>query len=208
MICPCPENATITTISVDDCLESIGQVQKFGIQRLKTAGVVNEIDIATTNPNLKATWVALKAAVDSSKVQFSPNIIEPVQEAGEAREFGSGNQVLNGIPIVLGRKPSPFTAALDRVQQKIVKELKTYECEKELAVFLIDENGIIWGKTDDVDTPTKFKGIPIQSFFTADKKMGMFDENDKNVVKWSFKANWSDDLIGIVPSDFDALTDL
>ena len=208
MICPCPESAAITTITADDCKEAIGQIQKFGIQRTKDGLTVNEIVIATTNPNLKATWTALKAAIDSTKVQFSPEIIETTHEAGEARTYGSGNQVLNGIPLVIGRNASPFTAAFDRIQQKIAKELKTYECEKNLSVFLIDENGIIWGKTDDVDTPTIFKGIPIESFFVSDKKLGGFDGVDQNMLSWSFKQNWSDDLLGVTPSDFDALEEL
>lgn len=208
LLCGCPPDAQIPTIPTDECIERIGQIQKFLVQRTKNGAVVNEIDIAASNPNLLATWTALKAATDSTKVQTSPYIQEPVNEAGEAREYGGGNQTLGGIPITIGRNPSTFEAAFVDVKQKIIKELKKYECEKELSIFLLNEHGQIIGITDDPDTPAKFKGIPVRSFFVSDKRMGMYEEVDKNMVKWSFLPNWSDNLHIVNPSDFDALAAL
>ena len=135
MLCACPPAASIVDIPVDVCIENIGQIQKFGLQRRKTGSAYNWIDITSTNPNLLATWTALKTSADSTKVQFSPFIQEPTSEAGEAIEFGGGNQTVSGIPIIVGRNASTFSAAFLRVKQTIIKEIKKFECETELGVF-------------------------------------------------------------------------
>ena len=208
MICNCPPDAAISTIPVDECLERLGQIQKFGIQRLKNGSVLNEIVIATTNPNVLGTWTDLKSATDSTKVQFSPYIENVENEVGEPRTFGGGNQTIGGIEKIVGRNPSNLTGAFYDLKQAIVKELKKYECEKELAVFLITENGLIVGITDNPATPTKFSGIPIRSFFVSDKKLGGLEESDANNFQWSFLPNWSDNLHIVTPADFNALSAL
>lgn len=199
--CACPPAAAITTIPTDNCLERVGQIQKIGIQRTKDGATENIITIATTNPNVLATWTGLKGATDNTKVQFTPFIQEPTSEAGEAREYGGGNATLNGIPIILGSNPSPFEAKLIDIRQDIAEALKGYMCEKELSVFLVTADKV-WGLANDVTNVTTFKGIPIQSFFVSDKVIGGYEEVDYNMVKWSFAPNWSDKLYGVTPTDF------
>ncbi len=206
--CACPPAAALTAIPADDCFEQLGQIQKFMVQRTKDGSTINTITIATTNPNLLATWTALKAAVDNTKVVVSPFVNNPANEAGEAREFGSDNQVVDGAPILLGRQASVFTSEFYNIKQSIVSVIKGLECEKELSVFLITESGNIVGLADDPSSPTTFKGIPIRSFFVSDKVLGNFDEPDRNFVRWSFLPNWSDLLYQVTPSDFDAKTEL
>lgn len=208
LICGCPPAAAITAIPTEECLLKIRQVQGFGVQRTRNAGVLNEIDISTDNPNLLATWTALKAAADSTKVQFSPFVAEPTSEAGEARTYGGGNQTLNGLELTLGRAATPFSCKLLDTYQNVVKALKSYECEAALSVFLLTELGAIVGLVDDHDTPTKFRGIPIQSFFVSDLTLGGYEAPEQNMVSWSFLANWSDYLYQVAPADFDALTQL
>lgn len=209
LLCACPPAAAIGTISSDDCVERLGQILKVVIQRTKlNATTENIITIATTNPNLLATWTALKAAVDSSKVQASPTFVSANFEPGEAIEAGGGNDSVGGIPTVVGRNPSAFTCQFEDVKQTIMREMKTLECEKELSVFFINADGEIIGVSDDPTTPTTFKGFPIRSFFVSDKKPGGFDQTDKNQFKFSLLPNWSDYLTRITPSDFNALTQL
>lgn len=208
MLCACPPAAAIVDIPTENCLENVGQIQRFGLQRRKNGSDLNWITIADANPNLLATWTALKTAADSTKVQFAPFIQNPTSEAGEAREFGGGNQTLGGIPIVVGRNASTFEAEFLRIKQSVIKEIKKYECEAELSVFLMNEGGQIIGLYDDPTTPTKFRGIPIRSFFVSDKQFGGFEEPDRNMVKWGFEPNFSDNLGIIEPSDFDALAQL
>lgn len=208
MPCTCPLPTAITDFISDSCNERLGQIQKFIIQRTKDGTTVNEITIATSNPNALATWTALKSASDGTKVQVSTYVQGATVDVGAAREYGSGNEVLGGVPITIGREPSAFSAQMYDLKQSIVKVYKELECEKELSVFLINEHGQIIGEVDDHDSPTTFKGFPIKSFFVGDKDLGGFDEPDKNEVRWSFLPNYSDMLYVVSPTDFDALTDI
>jgi len=205
LLCGCPPDAAVTDIPVDACLERWGQLQKFIIQRRKNGTVENTIVDATDDPTLLATWTSLKAAVDSTKVQVSPYMVSVAVEAGEARESGGGNDSIGGIADVIGRNPSTFTASFKDIKQTIVAALKTYECEKELAIIFINEHGQLIGRTSDPATNLDFKGFPIRSFFCSDKSPGGFDNNDINNLKWSFLPNWSDNTRIVTPV-FDALT--
>jgi hypothetical protein len=204
----CVPAAEITDITPVTTKVRLNEIQKFIIQRTKDGTTRNEITIATTNPNLLATWTALKAASDSTKVQVPPYIDGPDSEPGGPRESGGPGETRGGIPRRNGRESTPFSAKFLDVPQSLITELKAYECETELSVFLVNECGQIIGKTDNPTTPTVFYGFPIRSFFVSDLKLGNYTESDYNMVQWNFLANWSDNLHVVTPSDFDALVEL
>jgi hypothetical protein len=79
-------------------------------------------------------------------------------------------------------------------------------CE-EVGLYLINENGVIW-LLADATTPTEYYPVPIHTFFVGDKTPGGLDSPDMNVMSWYFAPNWSDRLVPVVPTDFNALTDL
>ena len=69
--CGCPAGAHLADLSIPDCKESMGQVQKVIFQRIyKADGAKNTI----ANPALKASWTALLTAADGSKCIISPYI--------------------------------------------------------------------------------------------------------------------------------------
>lgn len=211
LLCGCPLDAAIPTIPISDCPESLGQVQKVIFQRVfSAAGVKNSIDISGTStapPDALATWTALIAAADGTKVQVSPYIQGPSNEAGAKREYGGGNETLGGIPIIIGREPSAFTANILRSPQDTIKELKKLMCEN-VGVYLIDEFGRVAGVVDDPASPTTFSPIPISGLFIGDKVLGGLESVDMNAIEWMFFPNWSDNLHIVTPSDFNAVTDL
>ena len=204
----CVTPAEIPDISTVTSKVRLNEIQKIIIQRTKDGTTRNEITIATTNPNLLATWTALKAASDNTKVQVTPYIDGPESEAGGPRESGGPGQTRGGIPRRNGRENTPFSARFMDMPQDVIEELKSYECETELSVFLVNECGNIIGKTDDTGTPTIFYGFPIRSFFVSDINMGQYVESDYNALQFNFLPNWSDKLHVVTPSDFDALTEL
>jgi hypothetical protein len=204
----CPLGSALGDIPIEDCPESLGQIQKVIFQRVYSAsGVKNKLVIATANPAALASWTALLAAADSTKVVPSPFISAPVVEAGAAREFGGGNETLSGIPITIGREPTTFTGSFIMTAQKTIEALKTYQGDN-VGVFLIDEYGRIVGLTDDHTTPTEFYPIPVSSLFVGDKVLGNLEGVDMNAVSWRFAPNWSDKLEIVKPADFEALTGL
>jgi len=205
--CGCPAGAHIPDLTIAECKESMGQLQKVIFQRVfKTAGVKNSFT-AVASPMLKASWTALLSASDGTKATISPYIQNPTSEPGAARTFGSGNQTLGGIPIIIGREPTTFNGIMYEESQVTIAQLKEYSCEN-LGVFLVDENGKIGCLVDNITTPTAYYPIPVKSVFVGDKKIGGLEEPDSNAIQWSFLPNWSDKLKIVSPTDFNPLTDI
>ena len=208
LLCGCPAGVSISDVPVSDCPESLGQVQKVILQRVFSAtGVKNSLVKATADPKLKASWTPMLAATDGTKVVTSPYISAPKTEPGAARTFGGGNETVGGIEIIVGRNPTPFTGSILQNSQATIAALKTYECEN-VGVYLIDENGKIACLADNVVTPTKYFPIPIYGLFVGDKNLGGLEAPDANAIQWKFLPNWSDKLVIVTPTDFNALTDL
>ena len=207
--CGCPAGPYLPDLTIRDCKESLGQVQKVIFQRIyDDNGERNAID----GPTVKANYTALLSAKTSSRIIVSPYLQGPATEPGAARTFGGGNQTLGGVEIIIGREPTTFTATMYQESQLTIKQLKSYMCEN-IGVFLIDENGNIAGRyldgVDDGDSSV-LAPIPIGKLFVGDKKLGGFEEPDSNTIEWSFFPNWSDDLLIFKREDldFNPLTDL
>ena len=203
--CGCPAAAHLADLEINDCKESMGQIQKVAFQRIyKTAGELNSV----ADPTKKASFATLFSAANGTKMTVSPYIQSPATEPGAARTFGGGNQTLGGIPITIGREATNFTGVIYQENQKVIAQLKQYQCEN-IGVYLIDENGNIGCLVDDLDEPTKYMPIPIYSFFVGDKSLGGYEEPDSNAISWSFVPNWSDKfyIIKRETLDFNPLTD-
>lgn len=211
LLVTCPQGASLADIT-ERCAESVGQVQKAIFQRLVSTGTTkNEFDVANANPNLLASWTPLLTASDGTKAVATPYISAPTVEPGAAREYGGGNETLGGIPVIIGREPTSFSGNVLFTSQATIAELKKYQGEAlngGLGVYLIDENGNIVGLADDVDTPTKIRPIPLNGLFVGDKALGGLEGADMNAISWKFLPNWSDKLVIVTPTDFNALTDL
>lgn len=204
LLCNCPQDAAVADVPVTDCPESLGQIQKVILQRVFSTGNTKN---AIADPLVIASWTPLLAAADGTKVVQSPYLTSPDTEPGAARTYGGGNVTLGGIEINIGREPTAFTGIILRNPQDVIKALKTYQCEN-VGVWLVDEYGRIACIVDDRDTPTEYYPIPISGLFVGDKDLGGLEEPDMNAIMWKFFPNWSDDLVILTPSDFNALTDL
>ena len=207
--CQCPQSAALQTIPASGCPESFGQIQKVAFQRISTdAGEKNGFT-AQAAIGVKASWTALMAAADSSKIVISPYIQAPATEAGAARTFGGGNETLGGVEQIIGREPTAFTGIIRSVKQEIIKAMKPLQCEAvndNLGVYLFDENGNICAVKGTAEG--QYYPIPIRAFFVGDKSFGGLEEPDSNAIQWSFLPNYSDDLAIVAPTDFNPLTDL
>lgn len=204
--CGCPAGAHLTDLSIAECKESLGQIQKVIIQRIyKSTGEKNKIVLEDIKS--KTDMASLSAAADGTKIIISPYIQNPTTEPGAARTFGGGNQTLGGIEIVIGREPTTFTGVIYQESQATIKAMKSYSCEN-IGVYLIDENGNIGALSED--DGKSFMPIPVGKFFVGDKNLGGFEEPDSNSIEWDFFPNWSDDLVILKATEFDynPLTDL
>lgn len=210
LICQCPAATAITTIPAVACSENFGQIQKIAFQRLQKADGTKNSFTSSASILLKASWTALLAAADGSKVVVSPYIEAPTSEPGAARTFGGGNETLGGVEEILGAEPTAFSAVLRRIPQNVIKIMKELMCEANagnLGVYLFNENGQIEAIQDET-TATTYYPIPIRSLFISDKGHGGLENPDSNNISWQFAPNYSDNLAIVTPTDFNPLTDL
>lgn len=209
LVCDCPLGASLPDVPLYECPDSFGQIQKVIFQRLESAaGKKNEFVNDSSDITKLASWTTLLAAEDGTKVVVSPYITAPTTEPGAARTYGGGNETLGGVEINIGREPTPFSGNLLQEHQDTIKALKKLQCEGALGVFLVDENGELGAIADDPAKPTKYTPIPIYGLFIGDKNLGGLEAPDSNGISWKFMPNWSDNLVRVKPSDFNALTDL
>ncbi len=214
LICQCPAASALTTIPNVACPENFGQIQKVAFQRLRQAdGTVNKFTTAASIL-LKASWTALLAAANGTKIVVSPYINAPADSGGDARMTSGGNDDLGGVAEVLGGNPVQFDGSLRSIPQSVIKTMKELQCEANagnLGVFLFDENGKIECLQETIPgtTPTvNYLPIPIRALFIGSKIHGNFDAKDSNAISWQYPDNYSDDLVIVAPTDFNPLTDL
>ena len=209
-LCTCPAAEALTTIPSAGCPESFGQIQKIAFQRLRKADGTKNSFTSQNSILLKASWTALMAADDGTKIVLSPYVQAPSNEAGSPRTFGGGNETLGGVEMVIGREPTTFSAVIRSVKQDVIKAMKELQCEAQadnLGVFLIDENGAVECIKDETTEGT-FYPIPIRSLFVGDKSHGGLEAPDSNAIQFAFLPNYSDNLSIQVPTDFNPLTAL
>ena len=204
LTCSCPLGAAISDIPVEACPEDFGQIQKIFFQRRFSTGTT-ENTIAQASIDVLATWTGLETAADGTKLQVSPYIKNPVNEAGGNRQGPTGNAALNGIPRSLGTEPGTFSAVIESSKQNVIEALKTLRCE-DLVVFFVNANNQIAGITDDLDSPTLIKGIPIQELFIGDKVLGGYDGFDYNDISFQLPPDWSDKFYVVTVTTFNPLT--
>ena len=210
LVCQCPAASALTTIPNVACSENFGQIQKVAFQRLRKADGTRNSFTSAAAIGLKASWTALLAAADGSKIVVSPYINAPADSGGDARMSSGGNDDLGGIAEVLGGNPVQFDGQIRSVPQSVIKIMKELQCEANagnLGVFLFDENGNIQAVQDQT-TATTYYPIPIRALFIGSLIHGNFDAKDSNAISWQYPDNYSDDLAIVKPSDFNPLTDL
>jgi hypothetical protein len=194
--------------SLTDACLNLGQVQKILFTRkYSTGSTLNKFTIATGNPNILASWTPLTTASDGTKVSVSPVIANPANEPGGTIEYGSGNEVPGGVPILMGFEPGKFTCRLNHKAASVEEAFKTLVGEN-LTAYLVTEAGKIYGITDDNTTPTVVYGIDIDQYKFSDRILGGRNEPDYHTLEFWLPYGWAEKLFEISPTDFDALTDL
>lgn len=206
----CPVGTAIADIVIDNCPEQVGQVQKMIFQRMFDGSTRNQIAITGANEHtLQATYTALFAAPDGTKMQITPFVESPNLTTGDPETVGGGNDSIDGVPQIIAQGPTTFEGMFYQKGQKSIKSIKDLASER-LQVYFVNEHGKIIGETDDQDSPTYFRGFEIneRSFFVSDKSFGGYNDRDSNRINFALKQSWSDGLLVVDPADFNPLSDL
>lgn len=208
LLCGNTPGAALVSLAATTTRQNFGEVYRVIFQRRLNGTTLNEFVIATTDPKLKASWAALIAAADNTKVVFSPYTEGYDAPAGAAIKFGGTGQTLGGIQRNTGKEPTNVKGMFYGLFQSTVCELDKLRRD-DVSVFLVNECGDIAGVSDDPTNPTTLKGFPISrgTFFIGDKTHGKQAEDDSNAFEWTFKPNWSKNFTVIAPTDFNPTDD-
>lgn len=205
LLCKCPADTAISSITAFSCADSFGQIQKVIFQRIYSSGSTKN-KITAADIILLATWQSLMTAADGTKVAVSPFITNPADDGGDARTRGGDNSTLGGVTEIVGKNPVNFSGRIDGAPQSTIEQIETLMCEAQvgnLGVYLIDEYGRFEAIFD-----TDYYPIPIRSLFVGDKIHGNLDDIDHNNISWSYLPNYSGKLKIVAPTAFNPLTDL
>jgi hypothetical protein len=207
-LCGCVPGAALTPVGNRATLQNFGEIVKILVQRRLNGSTVNELTIATTNPNVKATWSTLLAASNSTRVVTTPYTHGLKNEAGDAITFGGNGETVGGVEQNIGKNPSKFEAKFFGAWQTTMTNLESYNCE-DIHIYLINDCGYIGGLSDNPVTPTKFKGIPValNTWFVSDKGFGGKTASDSNMLKFALLPNATKYFTVVVPTDFNPIDD-
>jgi hypothetical protein len=178
----CPAVATITSVvtAIDNCPNEFGQIQKLIFWRRGSGLNVVASAISAT------VWTARLAATGDNKALVSPMLTCVIPQS-EAREAGSGNEVLNGIPNNIGSNPVKAEGTIWETDQVTITLLKAIKDEY-LDVMFVNEAGQLGYKISGLTV----KGFPIKSLWISDMAVGSFSDGTKNAFSFYLEPNWSD----------------
>lgn len=200
-ICPCPANAAIPTIPDPTCPEDIGQIVRLILTRQG-----NQIAATEAAAKLLATYTPLFAAVDETKIQITPKLMEAttIPPGEPIKEGGDDNSTPLGRALVVGAGTIPFEGFLRGVNSAIIDALQQFSCE-DLDVAFVNEFGQIGFRKN---TDLSLRGIPIHAFFAGTKGAEGKNTQDKSKITFGLDSDWRKNFVLVTPTDFDPRFDL
>jgi len=177
----CPAVATLASVvtSITDCPTEFGQIQKIGFWRRGQA-------FASVASATSATvWTARLASTGDAKLLVSPMLTANIP-ASEAREAGSGNEVLNGIPIAIGSNPVKVEGKIWENAQTVITALKAIGGEYLDVIFINEAGQILYNLVGATAA-----GFPITSLWISDLSTGTFTDGTSNNFSFYLRPNWS-----------------
>jgi hypothetical protein len=202
----CPLPAALTAIPESACPFRFDQISKIAFQQIQTSGFMTETTVL-----LKATWTALLAAVDATKIVLSPpinNLVLPPTEINA--EGGNDNTTIGGVRNVKGLNMVTVTGQLLNISvatKLAMQALFDFSkapapgVTKLWAFFFTTDGRVIYKKVT-----TNCYGIDVYNVVTSDPGSEGFNAN--NVCNFSFDllGGWADDIAYLTLTDFKAMT--
>lgn len=193
--CLCPEPEAIPDIPEVTCPEDLGQVVRLIIARRGT-----QLAATVAAAKLLATYTALVAETDETKIVFTPKLLEGVTiPPGEPiTQGGDDNSTPLGRQIVVGASTIITEGMLRGVNSAVIAAMRGLRCF-DLGMALINEFGEIGAQMNGLTVEV----IPTHAFFIGDKGNAGKNTQDQAKIRWGFDAGWRDGLVLIKPTDFD-----
>lgn len=191
-ICDDPEQ--LADIVETNCAiaERIGQIKKLAFQ-LKQAGDT----FATGDIVLQASWTALRAAIDDTKIVVSPRVTNLVIPASESIEQGGNdNSTIDGIPEYLGEGFVLVTGEIKSISAETYESLcaltklslSDRPSGTNLTAFLISEGRGVTSNKSDADGRY---GIPIYNWRISSPSLQGKNTLKTYNISFVMPSNWA-----------------
>lgn len=180
--CPAPDALASVITSTTDCPLEVGQIVKLIFWRRG-----NALD-AVASATVGTVFTGYLAATGDTKMVVTPFLTCVIPQS-EAREAGSGNDVPNGIPKVVGASAPKAEGTIWQANQDVIENLKALGCEH-LDVMFINEAGQLGYNLNGAAV----EGFPIDSLFISDPAVGSFADGTRNMYSFYMRPNWGDGL--------------
>jgi len=154
--CPIPTYIA-SVVTETGCPVNFGQIQKLVFWRH------GQSITSVATAEVEATWTVLLAATGDTKAVVTPYASGATLAPGEARQYGGGNDTIDGIPVIIGSEPSVFNGRFLQIDPSQTALLKKLMCE-DLDVVFINENGQFGYR----DVSGAFHGFHIRGLFVGD----------------------------------------
>lgn len=203
----CPAPTALASIPATSCPVKFEQIQKMAIQRIQSSP-----SFSTTSILLAATWTALLAAADSTKVIITPfmrNVVIPPSEP--LFEGGNDNTTLNGIPLLRGIGTVRITAQVDNISSAAAAALRALASESSgttgstnLWAYFFNKNGQVI--SDKTGSTTALPGFKIYNLVLSDVGSAGFAQPNTFNLSFDMEGLWSNNFQVYTPTDFNSLT--
>lgn len=178
--CVCPPADALSAISLQDCPEKYGNINRFIIGRVAGGAftdITDETEFDTRLASITNTKIVLTPLLSETDFPFSAIITEG----------GDDNTTPFGEALRVGEGSITVTALAKNVESSIKDEMKALECWTDLAVGIVESNGGIGA----ISNTTL---IPISNFFVSTKSFGGISGSDQVQISFTLKPNWDEGL--------------
>ena len=173
--CACPPADALPSQANPTCPEKLGNITRFAIGRIAGGDFTDITD--------EAEWDTRIAAVDNSKIVFTPLLSETTFPSSAIIETAKDDNTSPfGEGFKVGEGSATVTALAKNTESAIKDTLKELECYTDLAIVLIDSNST----TGSIGNAL----IPISNFFVGTKTFGGIAEVDSFPISFTLKPCW------------------
>ena len=121
-LCACPLPSAFNDISNQTCPVKIDLVNRIAFQRLSAGSI---FDSGVNAITAEASWDTFLAAVDDTKLQFTPKFANTTTGASEPITFGGDdNTTSDGEQLIVGETTPTFEAFFYNLDPSLLYRLK------------------------------------------------------------------------------------
>lgn len=174
--CPLP-TAIASVVTKTTCPTNFGQIQKLIFWR--HGNNLASVSCAQT----ESVWTVRLSATGDTKAIVTPFVAGASLTPGEPRQYGGGNDTIDGIEIIIGSEPSVFTGKCLQITGAQVALLKALMCE-DLDVIFINENGQFGYRA----VSGVFYGFHVKGLFVGDMSLPGYAEPSGNTINFKIPS--------------------